>query len=175
MSNSNNSLNCIEEIFHTSSDMKIKPLKQKGGNACGPTCIKMAADYFGVPLSIEKIARISKYKTREGLSNAEIVDALKKLGFRTQQRKNVSWQDLQRLNTKDSVLILSWMLKGYIGHVSVLEKVTKDHVFLADPEAGKIIKFPKIVFLRLWFDYDEMWYPKKNTDIQLRWLVSVRE
>jgi ferredoxin-fold anticodon binding domain-containing protein len=66
-------------------------------------------------------------------------------------------------------------LRGYIGHVSVLEKVTNNYIFLADSEEGKITKLPRTIFLRLWFDYDEMWYPKKNTDIQLRWLVSVKK
>jgi hypothetical protein len=33
----------------------------------------------------------------------------------------------------------------------------------------------KIKFLRLWLDYEakgtDKWYPEKNSDIQLRWMV----
>lgn len=65
------------------------------------------------------------------------------------------------------------MLKGYIGHFSVLNHVTKTHIFVADPNVGRIVKMPKLVFLRLWLHYDELWYPIKNTDIQLRWMAIV--
>ena len=67
------------------------------------------------------------------------------------------------------------MLHGYIGHVSVLDKVTKDHIFLADSGVGKIIKLPKATFLRLWFDCDEVGHTKKNIDTQLRWMVVVKK
>jgi len=39
-------------------------------------------------------------------------------------------------NTKNNVIILSWMLDGYIGHVGVLEKITKNHIYIADPHTG---------------------------------------
>jgi hypothetical protein len=54
--------------------------------------------------------------------------------------------------------------------------VTKDHIFLAEPDTGKIIKLQKIIFMRLWLDYEldeESWWPGENTDIQLRWMVVV--
>ena len=62
---------------------------------------------------------------------------------------------------------------GYIGHFSVVEKVSKDSIILADPHDGKDVKMKKIVFMRLWMDYDDLWYPSKNTDIQLRWMCVV--
>ena len=65
------------------------------------------------------------------------------------------------------------MMLGYMGHFSVVEKVNKDFIELADPHTGKITKMKKIMFMRLWMDYDDMWYPIKNTDIQLRWMCVV--
>ena len=118
----------------------------------------------------KKIAAVSKYKQRGGLNNVEFATTLKKLGLRLRARKVASWNDLKKYNNKDTVIILSWMLKGYIGHFSILDHVTKTHIFLADPDVGRIVKMPKLVFLRLWFHYDELWYPIKNTDIQLRWM-----
>ena len=153
--------------------MKIKPIKQKDSNACGPTSIKMVTDYFNMKISQKEINNLSKYKELDGMSNNDLVNTLKKLNLNVKHKNNVTWEELQSLNTTENVLIVSWMLKGYIGHFSVVEKVTKDAIFLADPVEGKIIKLNKILFMRLWLDYDDMWWPEKNTDIQLRWLAVV--
>ena len=67
------------------------------------------------------------------------------------------------------------MLNGYVGHYSVLDKVTSEHIYLADPEKSDIIKIPKFKFMRLWFDYEDIWYPQKTSDIQLRWLAVVKK
>ena len=153
--------------------MKIKPLLQKDSNACGPTCIKMAIDYLKYPLTLHKIEKVSKYRKRNGLSNNQIVGIVKKLGIQIQTKNNATWNDLSKYNTKNHVLLVSWMLNGYIGHFSIVESVSKNHIVLADPEKGGFNTLTKIVFLRLWFDYDESWFPHKNTDIQLRWLAII--
>lgn len=141
--------------------------------ACGPTCIRMITNYLHLSFGVKKIASVSKYKQRGGLTNVQFVETLKKLGLKVKVKKEATWNDLKKYNKKNNIIALSWMLKGYIGHFSVLDHVTKTHIFIADPEAGKIIKLPRLVFLRLWFDYDEHWYPLKNTDIQLRWMAVV--
>lgn len=63
------------------------------------------------------------------------------------------------------------MLRGYIGHFSVVEKVTDARIWIADPESGSLISFEKIAFLRLWLDYGENWYPRKVSDFKLRWMA----
>ena len=154
---------------------KITVLKQPNAEACGPTAIKMTADYFKLPMSLKNIEEISLYKKRHGLTNKNLVETFQALNLKTKTKAQSSWNDLRKFNDKNSVIIVSWMLKGYLGHFSVVEKVTKDHIFLADPDAGKIIKLPRLVFMRLWFDYDDLWYPKTARDIQLRWLVVVKK
>lgn len=118
---------------------------------------------------------VSKYKSKDGLSNKQLVEALEELGFACREKSNATWEDLETsVGGPNQVVIVSWMLDGVIGHFSVVTRATKTHVYLADPSKGKIIKIEKIHFMRLWLDYDEMWYPKKNTDIQLRWMVACR-
>jgi hypothetical protein len=73
------------------------------------------------------------------------------------------------------VVIVSWMLDGYIGHFSVVEAVTDEAIILAEPYAGKHITIQKLKFMRLWMGYDDMWYPIKNTDIRLRWMCIVKK
>lgn len=153
--------------------MKIKPIKQKDSMSCGPASIKMAVDYFNMPISLNEINRVSGYKKRGGLYNRGLVKTLEILGLKTKVLNNSTWTDLIRYNKLSNIIIVSWMLKGYIGHFSVVDKVTVKAVYLTETESGKIIKLDKLVFLRLWFDYDPKWYPEKNADINLRWMVIV--
>ena len=153
--------------------MKISVLKQQDDSDCGPTSIKMAADYLGFPISLKEIGKISQYKRKDGLTNADLVQTIKKLGLKVRAKTNASWADLRRLNTDDAVIIVSWMKYGYMGHFSVVDTVEKDFITLADPEFGTMEKMQKLIFMRLWLDYDDHWYAKKNTDIQLRWMAVV--
>ncbi len=153
--------------------MKLKVIKQRDSIACGPTCIKMACNFFGLDISASQIAALTKYRKREGLTNTQLVTALSGLGFKVREKSGAAWSDLKKYNTKNSVVIVSWMYKGYIGHFSILDGVTKTHIKLADPEIGTIRQMPKMAFMRLWHDYDDLWFPAKNTDIQLRWLAVV--
>lgn len=152
---------------------QFTPFKQKDDSACGPTCIKMVVDYFGLPYSLENIATISKYKKRNGLTNKDIANTLKKLDLQVRTQSSAEWVDLMRLHVPTNAIIVSWMMAGYIGHFSVVEKIDKNSISLADPHKGKIIRMERNVFLRLWMDYDDLWYPARNTDIELRWMAVV--
>jgi len=44
---------------------------------------------------------------------------------------------------------------------------------LADPDNGRHRRLPKEVFLRLWFDYDDVFFPKKARNIHLRWATVI--
>lgn len=158
----------------SSKGFKIAPIKQWDEDSCGPACIEMTACYFNVPLTRDQIIKVTAYKEREGLLNTQLVGSLEVLGFQVESESSVSWERLQQANTDKVVIIVSWMLNGYIGHFSIVDHLTDSHIHLADPENGKISKFEKIRFLRLWMDYDDMWYPETNTDIQLRWMCIVR-
>ena len=153
--------------------MKIRPIKQPDAAACGPAVIKMVANYFDVVISMRRIKDIARYNKQEGMSNKDIAKTLNSIGLKVIEKNNSNWLDLKRLNNRKNAMVVSWMFKGYIGHVSVVEKVLNKEIYLADSIDGLIIRMPKIVFLRLWLDYDDKWYPKKNSDIKLRWMAIV--
>lgn len=155
--------------------MKIEPIKQPNSIACGPTCIFMTTQYFGDKVSFKEIEKISKYKKEDGMTDEAVVTVCTKLGYKAKRMLNCSWKDLVAYNTKDAVLIVSWMVDGYKGHVSVVEKVTKTHIFIADPIVGKVIKINKIQFMRLWMEYDGLWWPNVSSDIHLRPLIVVKK
>src|SRR3989344_5879963 len=133
--------------------MKIKPIKQRDDSACGPTSIQMILNYFKIPYTFKEIAKVSGYKKKGGLYNKDLVLTVKKFGLNVQEKANSTWTDIGRFNKPDNVIIVSWMMKGYIGHFSLVEKVNKDSIGLADPDTGNITKMKKISFLRLRMDY----------------------
>ena len=154
---------------------QIQPIKQWDEEACGPAVIKMAADYFKSDITREEVIKATKYKEREGLSNAELVQVLSELNLRPKEYSSATWEDLSTKNTDSTVIILSWMKEGYKGHFSILDHVTDTHIHLIDPDTGGVVIFEKIHFLRLWMDYDEKWYPETINDIQLRWMCVVHK
>jgi len=153
--------------------MKIRSLKQKHGSGCGPTSIKMVTDYFGIKMLQKDIEKFCGDWKKGGTNNKKLVTALKKTSLSVEASYNSDWKDLVAQNNNDKVIVVSWMLRGYIGHFSVVEKIDKKHIWLADPESGKIIKLQKIIFMRLWFDYDDLWYPERNSDFKLHWMAIV--
>jgi len=153
--------------------MKIKPLKQKDDSACGPACIKMAAEYFQIPIKLTAIGKISQYIKKDGLTNQDLINTFEYFNFKVRSKLNTTWGNLKQSNKKNNVVIISWMKKGYLGHFSVVEKITDKYIVIVDPAEGKTCKIKKIIFLRLWMNYNDMWYPKKNTDIELRWMGVV--
>jgi len=157
--------------------MKVKPIKQRDASACGATCIEMTLKYFDIQHTVTDITKVTNYKKEGGLYNRQLERTLQHYGLKTKISRNTSWEKLVELNTEDSVIILSWMLDGYIGHLSVLDKVDKDHVYLAEPTTGEILKIGRVKFLRLWLDYeakeDIPMYPESKSNIQLRWMCVV--
>lgn len=156
--------------------MKIIPLKQRDSGCCAPTCIKMVADFFGLQVPLARIIRISGYDTKrkDGLRNAQIINSFQKLSLEAKEKKNVSWAELRRENRADTAIMVSWIFADGDEHVSVVEKVTKDHIWLADSIEGKIIKFAKNKFLALWIDFLGE-YPEKRADIILRWMMVIKK
>jgi ABC-type bacteriocin/lantibiotic exporter with double-glycine peptidase domain len=157
------------------SSVKIIPIKQPEEDACGPVALQIATSYFDKNLSFEGLTSLINYDREEGMSNEDMVRAVEKAGLKGTVTTDASWEDLQSKNTPGNIIIVSWMLHGYIGHFSVVDHVTDTHIYINNPETGLIDEMEKIIFLRLWFDYDEHWYPEKITDIQLRWMLVVNK
>ena len=153
--------------------MKIELVKQWDSDSCGPASIIMALRHFNMPHTRKQVSSITNYKKEEGLTNSQLITALRSFNVRVKTKTKIDWNELMALSTPENVLIVSWMLNGYIGHFSVVEKVTQTHIFLADPVIGKVRKMQRLIFLRLWFHFGDRWYPEKNSDIELRWIAIV--
>ena len=115
--------------------------KQLDAMDCGATCLRMVAKHYGRYYSIEYLRDIT-YVDREGVSLMSIADASERVGLHTLGVKVTYERMLEDLPLP---CIAHWRQVHFI----VVHKITKTHVWVADPAAGKF-KITKQAFLDGW-------------------------
>lgn len=121
--------------------------KQLDTMDCGATCLRMIAKYYGRMYSLQQLRELT-HVDREGVSLIGISDAAEALGMHTLGVK-IGYDRL----VEDIPLpcVAHWRQNHFI----VVYKVTKKHVWVADPASGKY-KITKEEFLQGWIsDKDE--------------------
>ena len=108
---------------------------------CGPTCLKMIAQYYGKIISIHTLRTYSEF-ARDGVSLLGIAQAAERLGFKAIGVK-ISFNELCTDATLPCIAHYNQ------NHFVVVIKTNKKFVTIADPAKG-IIKYPKADFLRNW-------------------------
>ena len=109
--------------------------------ACGPTCMRMVAKYYGRSVSLEYLQEKSEYG-KQGVSMLGLSNAAEKIGFRTAGAK-LSLNQL--VNDATLPVILHW--DQY--HFVVLYKIKKGIFYVADP-AKSLLKYSKKEFEQQW-------------------------
>ncbi|WP_082026359.1 peptidase domain-containing ABC transporter [Flammeovirga sp. OC4] len=122
-------------IFNT-----IPEIKQPDLMDCGPTCLKIIAQYYGRKYPISYLRDLTNVN-REGTSLLELSDAAEEIGFHTVGVK-ISLKQL-----KETLLpgIVHWEQSHFI----VVYKITKKKVFVVDPMVGKVV-YSLVDFCKGW-------------------------
>jgi ATP-binding cassette, subfamily B, bacterial len=120
---------------------KFPFFKQLDAMDCGATCLRMVAKYYGRYYSIEYLRDIT-YVDREGVSLMSIAEAAERIGLHTLGVK-VTYDRL--LDDLPLPFIAHWRQNHFI----VVHKISKTHVWVADPAAGTF-KITKDEFLDGW-------------------------
>ena len=99
---------------------------------CGPTCLRMIAAHYGRRYSLQFL-RDQSHISREGVSLLGISEAAEKIGFRTMAVKAPF--EGQEAGLVDATLpcIVHWRQRHFV----VVHKITRTHVWVADPGEGK--------------------------------------
>jgi ATP-binding cassette, subfamily B, bacterial len=110
---------------------------------CGPTCLRMIAEHFGKSYSLQFL-REKSFIDRAGVSLKGISEAAEAIGFRTLAVKvalthkdlsNVAGGQVQPcLDEAPLPCIVHWNQNHFV----VAYKITKSHVYIADPGDDKI-------------------------------------
>lgn len=108
---------------------------------CGPTCLKMIAQYHGRTFSLEKLRELCRI-SKEGVSMLGISMAAESLGFKT-LGVHINFHQL-----KDEVpmpCIVHWKQNHFV----VVYRIKRGKVYVADPAHG-LIKYDIKEFLSCW-------------------------
>lgn len=108
---------------------------------CGPTCLKMIAQYHGRTFSLEKLRELCRI-SKEGVSMLGISMAAENIGFKT-LGVHINFNQL-----KDEVpmpCIVHWKQNHFV----VVYRIKRGKVYVADPAHG-LIKYDIKEFLSCW-------------------------
>lgn len=125
--------------------------KQLDAMDCGPTCLKMIAQWHGKSIPLQYL-REKCYITREGVSLLGIAEAAENIGFRTiAVELNYNQEnDIPGLLQFPLPCIAYWEQKHFV----VVYKVSKTHVWIADPAKGKL-KLKRSFFEKGWLNQEK--------------------
>ncbi|NVJ64554.1 MAG: peptidase domain-containing ABC transporter, partial [Flavobacteriaceae bacterium] len=113
---------------------------------CGPTCLKMVADFYGKSYSIPKLRELS-YITREGVSMMGISYAAEAIGLHTQGVKT-TYEQLR--NEANLPVIVHWGQNHFVVVYKIKKgRNGKDKIYIADPAVGKLT-YSAEEFLNKW-------------------------
>ena len=120
--------------------------KQLDSMDCGPTCLKIIAQYYGRYYSLQNL-REKCHITREGVSLLGISDAAEIIGFRTTGVR-LTWEQL-----RDEIplpCIIHWNQKHFV----VVYKIKKNKIYISDPASGLLV-YDKNKFLKSWIQIND--------------------
>ena len=119
--------------------------KQLDGMDCGPTSLKIIAQFYGKHYSLQNL-RERCHISREGVSLLGISDAAESIGLRTSGVK-ISWEQLR--DEVNLPCIVHWNQQHFI----VVYKIKKQHnqwsVWVSDPALG-LLKYSEQQFRKAW-------------------------
>ena len=118
---------------------------------CGPTSLRIVAQYYGRHYSLQNL-RERCHLTREGVSLLGISDAAESIGFRTTGVK-ITWEQL-----RDAALlpcIVHWNQQHFVVVYKIEKKRGKWRVYVSDPASG-LLEYSEEQFLKAWIQIREL-------------------
>ena len=159
--------------------LRVRAVQQETSAYCGPACIQIALDYFGVKVSQAKLAKISGTTQKSGTPNLGMIKTVEKYGFKTVVKENsTTFGDISRYVVDKKVPVIIDWFSAYEhpanGHYSIVIDINKTHITLFDPGIKKIRKLPLREFIQLWFDFDgDIALDKLPVRMYFRWMMAV--
>ncbi|MGD9706647.1 MAG: peptidase domain-containing ABC transporter [Candidatus Delongbacteria bacterium] len=120
---------------------KFPFFKQLDTMDCGPTALRIVAQYYGKTYTLQTL-REKAFATREGVSLLSISNAAEQIGFRTRGVR-ISYDTL--MASSQLPCIVHWNQNHFV----VVYKITEKFVWVSDPAHG-LLKYSREDFTKRW-------------------------
>ncbi|HEU5164092.1 MAG TPA: cysteine peptidase family C39 domain-containing protein [Chitinophagaceae bacterium] len=131
--------------------MKFPLTLQRGRSDCGPTCLKMVADYYGQDYALNFLKRKCRV-TEAGASMLNISKAAEAIGFESTGVK-INIEQLKKI-VQDIPVIFHFNENHFVV-IYKAPKPKKTGVFcLADPSRG-LVTYKEAEFIKYWIGYEK--------------------
>lgn len=145
--------------------LKITPFKQTDDSRCGPACIKMVLNYYGIDVTEDEAAEACGWTYELGCTNKQTMDAIRSFGLDCALYYDCDFDALETFLYDGYPAIVDWFSPGIsadvmdgrmnIGHYSIVGGLDEDAIYLIDPELGGVRTILRDEFMRVWFDWEE--------------------
>ena len=126
--------------------MKFPLTIQRETNDCGPTCLKMITDFYGLKFGLTYLKR--KFKmTKAGVSMLDIHKAAETIGFESTGIK-ITIEQLKKI-VQDIPVIFHYNENHFVIIYKTPRPQKKGKFFVADPSQG-LVKYKEEEFLKFW-------------------------
>ena len=127
---------------------------------CGPTSLKMIAQFYGKYYSLQNL-RERCHISREGVSLLGISDAAESIGFRTTGVK-IYWEQLR--DEVNLPCIVHWNHNHFVVVYKIKRIRNQWYIFIADPASG-LLRYKEDQFRRLWEQFNVNQNNEGNTTL----------
>jgi predicted double-glycine peptidase len=158
--------------------LKLKPVKSDKLAYCGPACLQVVLDYFGIKTTQRDLAKSAGMTIKSGTPNPGMARVMKKYGFGVFIKENTTtFEDLYRYVVHKKIPVIVDWFSAYEhpanGHYSVVVDINKTYISLLDSTIGGIRKIPIKEFRQLWFDFNgDVALDKLPIRTYFRWMMA---
>ena len=164
--------------------LPVKPFQETlHAGRCGPASLKMVLVHYGIECTEEDLAKLCGTDSDLGTSDQDIKKAAESFGFTVEIKNNSTFEDIQAWLGKKVPVIVNWFTRGRTdyseeevpdGHLSVVVGLDNEHIYLQDPEIGKLRKITRDDFMKVWFDFTGE-YINSWDEMIIRQLIAIHK
>lgn len=147
--------------------MKIPYHEQESAYTCGAASLRMAFEYFGIKKSEKQMARLLGTNKVKGTWEKDFPRIAEKYKLSYVVEHDGSLKDLIEFYNEGHVIIICFHdPTEKEDHYSVIKKINKKEILLADPWFGPEKKFKTSFFKKIWRTISEK---------DLRWFIALKQ